>query len=355
MKKTKKKAILSGVKLLAMFMILLLPLGCATKIPINMLQPAEFHQASLTKTVAVVPFSGHGGPEFTAELEGLLASIDLHGKPYFTLVDRASIDKVMSEMKLSQSALVDQNTAAKLGRLVGAQGIYTGTVTTNNTRDSYFKDKRSECAQHQMKRDKDGNLYEGNCIRWRNFYVNCTKRQANYAVTPKLIEVSTAKIVYSKNHNGAAASSGCEDRTPPLSEQELLDKARETVKSGIRRDIAPYYVTVMIKLKDSTDGIESKEAKDRLSLGISFAEKNRLDAACEKWGEARQLAPNAPSILYNLGICAESIADMENAYKLYKQADKQIGKPDDEISLALSRVNKALSNQKKLKEQLKEF
>ena len=353
MKKTGKKSILSRVKMLAMFMVLLIPVGCATKIPINMLQPAEFHQASLTKTVAVVPFNGSGGTEFAAELEGLLVSIDLNGKPYFTLVDRASIDKVISEMKLSQSALVDPGTAVKLGKLVGAQGIYTGTVTANNTRNSSYTERRSECAQHQMKRDKDGNLYEGNCIRWRNYNVNCTKRQASYAVTPKLIEVATAKIVYSKNVNGAADSSGCEDRKPPLSEQELLDKARETVKSTIRRDVAPYYVTVMINLKDSTDGIESKEAKERLSLGISFAEKNRLDAACEKWGEARQLAPNAPSLLYNLGVCAESVADVENAYKLYKQADKLIGKPDDEISLALIRMNKALSNQNKLKEQMK--
>lgn len=353
MKESTKKAILSGVRLLAMFTILLLPVGCATKIPVNMLQPAEFHQASLTKTVAVVPFSGRGGVEFGAELEGLLAGIDLHGKPYFTLVDRASIDKVISEMKFSQSALVDPGTAVRLGKLVGAQGIYTGTVTANGTRDSYFTERRSECAQRQMKRDKDGNLSEGNCIRWRNYNVNCTKRQANYSVTPKLVEVATAKIVYSKNVVGTADSSGCEDRKPPLSEQELLDKARESVKTSIRRDIAPYYITAMISLKDSTDGIQSQEAKDRLSSGISYAEKNRLDAACEKWGEARQFAPNSPSILYNLGVCAESIADVENAYKLYKQADKLIGQPDDEITLALNRVNTALNNQKKLKEQMK--
>jgi len=257
-------------------------------------------------------------------------------------------------MKLSQSAMVDQKTAAKLGQLVGAQGIYTGTVTVNNTRDSHFKDKRSECAQHQMKKDKDGNLYAGNCIRWRNYYVNCTKRQANFAVTPKLIEVATAKIVYSKNQSGSAASSGCEDKTPPLSEQELLDKTRETVKNNIRKDIAPYYISVMIKLKDSTDGIDAKEAKEKLNLGISFAEKNRLDAACEKWGEARQIAPNSPAILYNLGICAESVANIENAFKLYKQADHLIGKPDEDISLALARVNKAMSSQKKLKEQMKD-
>ncbi|MDQ5988165.1 MAG: hypothetical protein CSYNP_03921 [Syntrophus sp. SKADARSKE-3] len=334
---------------------LLIPMGCATKIPVNMMQPAEFHQASLTRTVAVLPFSGPGGADFASELEGLLGSIDINGKPYFTLVDRASIDKVMSEMKLSQSALVDQGTAAKLGKLVGAQGIYTGTVTANSTRDSAYKAQRSECTQYQIKRDDKGNLYQSsNCLQYRKFYVNCTKRNANFAATPKLIEVATAKIVYSANRSGAADSSGCVDGTPPKSEQELLDKARETVKNGIRKDVAPYYLTVMITLKDSTDGIDSKEAKALLSQGINYADKKRLDAACEQWGTARQLAPNSPSILYNLGVCAESVADVENAYKLYKQADRLIGKPDDDITLALARVNKALSTQKKLKEQMKD-
>ena len=126
------------------------------------------------------------------------------------------------------------------------------------------------------------------------------------------------------------------------------------MKNSIRKDVAPYYLTVMITLKDSTDGIDSKEAKEKLSSGISYADKKRMDAACEQWGVARQLAPNSSSILYNLGVCAESVADIENAYKLYKQADRLIGKPDDDITLALARVNKALSTQKKLKEEIKD-
>src|SRR5512137_626951 len=73
--------------------------GCATKVKINMLQAAEYHQASLTKTVAVLPFTGPGGQEFAAEIEGALASKSIDDKPYFTLVDRASIDKIMSEQQ----------------------------------------------------------------------------------------------------------------------------------------------------------------------------------------------------------------------------------------------------------------
>jgi hypothetical protein len=139
---------------LSVIIFLLMLTGCATKIKVNMLQPAEYHQASLTKTVAVLPFSGPNGQEFAAEIEGVLASKSIDDKQYFILVDRASIDKTMSELQFSQSALIDQKTAAKIGTLVGAQGIYTGSVTASQVKDSLYKEKRQECVQHEIKRDK---------------------------------------------------------------------------------------------------------------------------------------------------------------------------------------------------------
>jgi tetratricopeptide (TPR) repeat protein len=345
---------LSIMKTCALCIILFTVLtGCATKVKINMLQPAEYHQASLTKTVAVLPFTGPGGQEFAAEIEGALASKSIDDKQYFTLVDRASIDKIMSEQQFSQSALIDQTTAAKIGKLVGAQGIYTGVVTAAQVKDSKYREKRQECAEHEIKRDKKGNEYEGRCIRWKNYFVPCTRRDAHFSATPKLVDVSTAKILYSRNLSKSDTSSGCEDGSLPKDEQELLENVKEAVKKQFLKDVAPYYVTVEIKLMDSTDQIDSADAKDKLSLGIDFAGKGRMDNACEIWGQARIAAPNSPALLYNLGVCAESRGDADAALNLYKQADKLIGKPDDDITLALTRVSLAIKNRKKLTEQIK--
>jgi hypothetical protein len=68
--------------LVLLLFVILLATGCATKIKVNMLKPAQYHQASLTKTVAVLPFSGPHGSEFTAELEGILGSINIDDKAY---------------------------------------------------------------------------------------------------------------------------------------------------------------------------------------------------------------------------------------------------------------------------------
>ena len=328
--------------------------GCAAKVKLNMLQPAQYHQASLTKNIAVLPFEGKEGREMSSEIEATLAGINIDNKQYFNIVDRASLDKVLSELKLSQSSLTDPNSAIEIGKIVSAQGIYTGMVNTMNWKDSPFREDRQECVQHEIKRDSRGNEYEGNCIRWRRYSVRCMKRDVNVAVTPKLVEVSTGKILYSKSLTAAASSSGCEDRKPPQGEAELFDIAKNNIKGQLRKDIAPYYVTVEVKLMDSTDGIEAKAAKENLDRGIDAASKGRIDMACELWGSARILAPSSPAILYNLGICAESRGDVDAALGLYKLADRAIGKPQEDITFSLNRATAAVSNKKKLEEQLKQ-
>jgi curli biogenesis system outer membrane secretion channel CsgG len=46
-----------------------------------------------------------------------------------TVVDRAAIDKVIAEQNLSNSDRADPKTAAKLGKILGADAIILGTIT----------------------------------------------------------------------------------------------------------------------------------------------------------------------------------------------------------------------------------
>jgi len=318
------------------------------------LATAKYHEAAKLKEVAVLPFEGTDGMEIAAEMEAVLASINLGDKQYFTLVDRTRLDRIISEMKLTQSALVNPDTAAQLGKMVGAKGIYTGVVTVSNINTGHFNEDRSKCIQTETKYDKKGRPYEGPCIKWNNYKVHCMKRTANLSVTPKLVEVESGRVVYANNLTGTANSSACPDSSTPLASPfELMQRARQIVKQKFRTDVAPHYVTFEIKLMDSTDGIGSKEAEKKFEQGINFAKNNRLDRACELWGEARILSPNAASILYNLGICAEVTGDLEQAYDLYKKADRLMSSPDDRVSSALYRVSSQMQQQKKLKEQMR--
>jgi len=338
----------------AILMAINLSACAAPAVKTTALVPAKFHEATKLKEVAVLPFDGPNGREFASEIEGTIASVNIDNRQYFTLIDRTKLEKILKEQELAQTGLINEAAAAKVGRLVGAKGIYTGVVTSSNTRDSHYTQNRQECARREVKTDKKGNTVEGNCISWRNYTVSCTKRDAVFAFAPKLIEVETGRIIYSNNIAETATASVCRDSGTPLaSALELIGKAKEVAKSHFKSDIAPSYVTFDIKLMDSKDQISTKEAGEKLDLGVEYAKKGRLDRGCELWGEGRILSPNSPSLNYNLAICAEVRGDLENALNLYKTADRALNKPDDNITSGIGRVSEAIKKRQALKDQLK--
>lgn len=326
--------------------------GCATTVPVNMLKPAKYHEAAMAKVVAVVPFNGQGGQEFASEIEGVLGRITIDDKQYFTLIDRTSLDKVMSEMKFSQSGLVDQRKAVELGKMLGAQGIYTGTVR-QSFKSSHYRENRQDCDRYEEYYDKKGRVQQGKCLHYRKYYVNCTRNVLNFTCNPKLIDVKTGRIVYAENLIGVAEDAKCEDMGAAEGEGELLVKAQAQVKTRFRQDVAPFYETRMIHLMDSTEGISSPEASEKLKQGITWASNKRMDKACELWGQAASQTSTSYALAFNLGVCAESRADSEAAFKLYKKSEDLLGKPDEQISAALARTGQAVRDAAKLKQQMK--
>ncbi len=320
--------------------------ACATPaINTIALVPAKSTEAAKLKQVAVLPFEGQDGKKFASEIEGVLASINIGDKQYFTLVDRTVLEKLLDEeTRLSQNGIVDPKTAAKIGKAVGARGIYTGIITTSNSIDNNYNVKRERCVNYNKK--------EKECKQWREYTVSCTKRSAAFSFAPKLIEVETGRVLYANNISGTSDARGCQDDQTPLpSGFELLGRAKQSAKATFRTDIAPSYVNFRVELMDLTDGITTKDVKQKLKNGLDYAKSGRLDRACEIWGEARILSPDSPSIIYNLGVCAETTGDLEQALDLYMKSDRLLNKPDGRITIALRRASSAIQNKKKLDEQ----
>jgi hypothetical protein len=51
----------------------------------------------------------------------------------FRVVERAKLDVILQEQKLSGTELIDKNTALRLGKLVAAQSIVTGSIIETGT------------------------------------------------------------------------------------------------------------------------------------------------------------------------------------------------------------------------------
>lgn len=326
--------------------------GCATTVKTNVLMPGRVDQAAQFKSIAVMPFDGPEGKAFTTIVESTLANVIVDDKQYFQIVDRGSLDKALNEMKLSMTGIVDANTAAKVGRMVGAKGIYTGVVTASTVNDSHYTEKRQRCRYYRMVTDNKGRKQQ-ECTRWYETTVSCTKRTASFAFTPKLVEVESSRLIFSNSYENAMESKGCSDESRGAADsQVMMQKVREGAVQKFRMDVAPYYTTMQFTLKDSTDGISSDAAKAKLKDGIKFASSGRMDRACSLWSDARAASPDSLTLLYNLGVCAETGGKPEDALALYQKADKMLTKPDAQINKALARVTDMIEKQKKLGDQV---
>lgn len=95
-----------------------------------LVQPAS---AEFKKTkIAVLDFQVQGEKFETDDMgkivsEWLITTIVKTGR--FDVVERRLLEKILHEQKMGSSALIDQQSAAKLGRILGVRTIVTGTVT----------------------------------------------------------------------------------------------------------------------------------------------------------------------------------------------------------------------------------
>lgn len=329
---------------LYILLIYIFAVGCAPKISTQVTMPAKSQEASDIRQVAVFPFEGNYGKKAAVDIENVLANVNVNNKKYFTVVDRQHIQKIMSEQKLQTSGIIDENTAVKLGRLIGAKGVYIGNAEYTDS-DQIFTEQRSVCSSS----DKNGK-----CTGYSNYSVTCVKRTAGLNVTPKLIDIATGQVRYSSRLGGSDYISRCSDSSVPLrSTEQLLEGIARGVMDSFRTDVAPYNTTVFIEILDKTDGITDGTGKDNLKYSIDFAKNGRLDRACEIWRKGGELYPRSISYAYNIGICLETEGDINAALNQYIKADKLTNKPEKVINSALLRVRERLENEKILSIQLK--
>ena len=88
---------------------------------------SEFHG----KKIAVVPFSytdGRAGASKDGAVISERLTMKLINKHKFEIVERAMLDKVMGELKLQSSGIMDADSTQQLGKLLGVQAIITGTM-----------------------------------------------------------------------------------------------------------------------------------------------------------------------------------------------------------------------------------
>ena len=354
---------------LMLLLTALLTVSCAPNIRVARLKPALHNDAAKLTYITVAPFTGPDSYLLQREVTSILKSIKVDDRPFFSV---------------RTGGRFDENIRAGLPGTIGGYGIMSGNMAENSCYVDHYEEEKDRCIEYK---DKEYSRYsppsDADCLKWRRFNVDCFKSTATYGFELTLREKESGRIVYRLHTSDSQNSSACNDaprrdrrnrnfkrrlstifgsdfRQGYLMCEEwiserLLKKARKKAlvkaQKRLREEIAPHYVTESITLMDSDDGIESGEAKKRLKRGIEHAKSLWLLKGCNEWKEANRLAPNHPSITYNLGVCDEFYGRFEEAAALYQKAYDL--SPDNKlIKKSIKRVTKTIKSNRLLDEQM---
>ena len=293
------------------------------------------------RTLAVLPFEGRGvdGHMLASEIEAELLQMRVGGEPYFRVVSRANIDKVLSEITLSLEGITDEKL--KLGKLLNADGLLLGSAEADYfVRHFYRKGRR--CVETKS------SGFISKCVRYVEHYIPCRTKKVIFTLIPKLIDVKKGQVVYSRKIVKKSKASYCYDHhsyREPKTMQELLLEAKNKAIRELIRDISPYRVTLYVEFEQDPMGIKEKEIFNR---ALELAKEGKTLQACELFNS---ITSYTYAVLYNRGVCAELKGDLRRARDLYLKA-RAVSK-SFRVEQALSRVNTRIYREKKLKGSVK--
>lgn len=239
--------------------------------------PAAYREASFLESVHVGRLGGQDGPALALAIERSLANTE-----FAVIGGRAGRDT--------------------------ADGELSGVVTTGVDESRYSK-KEKKCVE------KDA---DKKCIREEQVDVPCRRRVINLNADLRLVRNGDGRIVYSRAFPFRDEISWCEGGSPGRTVEDTVSSAIRNIASGVRSDIAPSVETYRIRLRESTKGMDKDMAKGFKAL-IKSSQRDLADA-CAQWTAMNQAAPGNPSLLYNLGLCAEQRGDYQAALALFQQS-----------------------------------
>lgn len=364
--------------------------AAAQKVDYDARFPAKYREAAELKSLAVLPFRGTDGDAFTSAMVGALQSSTLDGKPYFVVKTLEGMNYTPPPpprpMKgrgggKGVTATSEVAAAVRLGTQLKVSAIYTGEVAGAVISRRNFTQTKSVC-------QKNGN---GKC-EMVQVPVACVDTTVNYSVTPRIINIATGQVVYSRTVARSGNYTLCDGKVEyqgtladavndfgksltdmfkrtkkknpneaDVGEKEistdaaLITKVRTDVADAIRYDVSPYNFRVSVEFKQRAPEM-NKDDQAKFKAASEFAKAKRLDRACSDW-EAMKTSANAGSInlLFNLGVCQEVLVpeDPSSAMNFLAKADSLTTKPDPMINAALDRVRKMADAQTEISRQIK--
>lgn len=317
-------------KILYVVFIVLFFNACSQKVLIKAIAPAEVGAMATKKKVAISEFK-RDRVGLSGKIESKIASHKLDRKKYFTVVSRRDIDKVLNEQKLQSSELMDEETTTRVGKIIGAQAIVNGEITTASGKDGMYLDKRKRCEKYDDAKK---------CIKYKTHYVKCTTSEASLIGNINIVNIETASIIYGESFNKNYKGNTCKNSRNFLKKKQALEKLSTSIANEFVYKLVPSYVYFRVTLLDEIEFDVSNKQEQKLKNALEYINSGRMDKA-EKILTMLldEFDGNSYVLAYDLGVVKESLGKYDEAKNLYSLADEISSKPVQELNIALNRID----------------
>ncbi len=278
-------------------------LSCATTaLLITVKRPAEVNLKDYKQLAIgdIVDASGRVTSHTNDVGDGLASTLFSSG--FFQVLDREHLNTIMKEHKLNFSGLVDENTAAQLGELVGAAVLVFGRLQT----DKY---EEEDITKGDPWKDKNGGYHQ-------SYY---RKGKYRLILSIKLIDIQTGRIIAIKDLPAEySAQTKADNKLPPdIDKDALYTACLKNVLNQFLRLVAPY--DVQVKANFETDKMlpEIDKAITQFKIGEWDVGLSLLEQATQKTGLEQKTYAKT---YYNLGLAQMYGGNPEIAIENFKKA-----------------------------------
>lgn len=242
--------------------------------------PARAREVSFLASLAVERFAGEDGPALAIAVERALVEPRADGAEFFDL--RAPGARV--------------------------EGAVSGTVATG-VDTSRVREKRRRCVARDDK---------GKCSEEAEVEVGCTRRLVSVEADVRIVRMADGRILYSARKPESRTDTWCEGDSPAEGTETVVREALGRIAQAVRDDVVPRIDHYRIRVRESTRGM-SREQADGFKLLVRQT-KSDPAGACAGWAAMARDLPDHPSVLFDLGVCAEHGGSYAEAARFYRAA-----------------------------------
>ncbi|MEW6684696.1 MAG: DUF6340 family protein [Candidatus Edwardsbacteria bacterium] len=304
-------------------MLGILSLSCVPSyVMVQVIAPGKIDPGPI-KRVAILDFNdypSHSGSGRTAS-SMLLAKLVEPG--YYQLIERAQIDKVMQELALGQTGVVDESTAKQVGKILGVDAVIFGSVTSweSETRKGTEKVKKEVGTGQYQEVEEREFIVAGPKVKRKKEIMkevlvdeDYLTKNAVVSTDLRMVNIETGQVVaaLSETEHYSKKASGASEIGKVLADEQILNSLLGKVIQKFVAQISPHYVMRSRRLMVADDEFTKR--------GNKLAQNGLWDEAKQAWQQAVSLNPQNAAAHNNLGIAYEKMGKIDQAEQEYQTA-----------------------------------